>query len=83
MSDPKPTLAADTLDGVVGSLRECLTVLKRIDRDGLTVGSGESHRLPEGGIEPPLYGQMKAAIGKAHAALFLHAAKTEGVFYHV
>ena len=83
MSDQKPPLAADTLDGLVGSLRDCLTVLRRIDRDNLTVGAGEIRALPEGGLEPPLYGQMKAAIGKAEAALFVHAAKTEGVFYHV
>jgi hypothetical protein len=83
MIEAQGPLAADTMDGVVGSLRECLTVLRRIDRDNLTVGAGEIHRLPDGGIESPLYGQMKAAIEKAQAALFIHAAKTEGVFYHV
>ncbi len=54
------------------ALVQCLTVLRRIDRDNLTVGAGTILMTPEG-IEPPLYGQMQAAIKASEAAIAANA----------
>ena len=57
-----------SLHEVLAALVQCLTVLRRIDRDNLTVGAGTIHMTPKG-IEPPLYGQMQSAIKASEAAI--------------